>query len=156
MKIRILAINKTEKGWIQEGVDTYFQRVKRYVSVEFLILEGNSSAKKSPQEVMRDESQKFLKQFRPGDFIVLLDEKGKSFDSNGFAEWLNQKMIHVPGDLVFLIGGAYGFDSTVRNRANEIISLSDMTFTHQMVRLFFFEQLYRAFTILRNEPYHHS
>lgn len=156
MKIRVIAINKTDKGWVQEGVDTYFQRVKRYISVDFTILEGNTGSKRSPQEVMKEEGQKLMKQVKPGDFIVLLDEKGKKFDSNGFADWINQKMIHVSGDLVFLIGGAYGFDLAVRNRANEMISLSDMTFTHQMIRLFFLEQLYRAFTILRNEPYHHS
>ncbi|MFN8153665.1 MAG: 23S rRNA (pseudouridine(1915)-N(3))-methyltransferase RlmH [Bacteroidia bacterium] len=156
MKIKVVALNKTDKGWIQEGVDTFFQRVKRYISIEIFIVEGQTSLKKSPQEVMRDEGQKLLKMLRTGDFVVLLDEKGKRFGSEEFAGWLNQKMIHVSGDLVFLIGGAYGFDQSVRDRANETISLSDMTFTHQMIRILFLEQLYRAFTILRNEPYHHS
>lgn len=156
MKIRIIAINKTDKGWIQDGVDTYFQRVKRYVSAELLILEGVANSKRSSVEVMKEEGVKLMKQIRSGDFVVLLDEKGKRFDSTGFSGWINQKMIHGSGDLVFLIGGAYGFDLPVRNRANEVISLSDMTFTHQMIRIFFLEQLYRAFTILRNEPYHHS
>src|SRR5690606_424596 len=102
------------------------------------------------------EAELLFKQIQPADFLILLDEKGKEFSSVKFAEFLNKKMLSSVQHLVFAIGGPYGFDDSVYSRANEKLSLSRMTFSHQMVRLFFTEQLYRAFTILKGEPYHHE
>ena len=151
-----MAIGKTETGWVQDALDTYLGRLKKVAPIEWIELDAASSAKKQGEEALKEESAKILRQVKPGDFLVLLDEKGQEFDSVSFSVWMNRKMVSVQGDLVFVIGGAYGFHPEVKDRSKEKIALSQMTFTHQMVRVIFTEQLYRAFSILRNEPYHHS
>ena len=156
MKIKILFVNKTVGSWVKEGLSEYKSRLKRYLSVEFIELEMGSSAKRKVQEVVEEESTKILSYVKSGDHLVLLDENGSNLSSEGFANWLNKKFVSIQGDLIFVVGGAYGFHSDLKERANEQLSLSSMTFTHQMVRVIFAEQLYRAMTILKNEPYHHS
>ncbi|MBP7166875.1 MAG: 23S rRNA (pseudouridine(1915)-N(3))-methyltransferase RlmH [Bacteroidia bacterium] len=156
MKVRLLTVNKTDKGWVKEGADEFVARLKKYLQFEMKDLEISRTAAKSKQKSLEEESAKILGQLKPGDYLVLLDEKGKQFTSVGFSVWLNKKFVGINGDLVFVVGGPFGFGESVRARADEIISLSEMTFTHQMVRVFFIEQLYRAMTILKNEPYHHE
>ncbi len=156
MKIKILFVNKTVGSWVKEGLSEYKSRLKRYLSVEFIELEMGSSAKRKVQEVVEEESTKILSYVKSGDHLVLLDENGSNLSSEGFANWLNKKFVSIQGDLIFVVGGAYGFHSDLKERANEQLALSSMTFTHQMVRVIFAEQLYRAMTILKNEPYHHS
>ena len=156
MKIKILFVNKTVGSWVKEGLSEYKSRLKRYLSVEFIELEMGSSAKRKVQEVVEEESTKILSYVKSGDHLVLLDENGSNLSSEGFANRLNKKFVSIQGDLIFVVGGAYGFHSDLKERANEQLALSSMTFTHQMVRVIFAEQLYRAMTILKNEPYHHS
>lgn len=134
----------------------YTNRLKRYLTIDFAEVEISALSKKKPQDIVEEESAKILSMVKPGDYVVLLDEKGVSFSSEDFSKWLNKKFVSIQGDLFFVIGGAYGFHATLKDRANEKLALSEMTFTHQMVRVIFAEQLYRAMTILKNEPYHHS
>ena len=156
MKIKILFVNKTVGSWVKEGLAEYKSRLKRYLSVEFIELEMGSSAKRKVQEIVDEEYTKILSYVKSSDYLVLLDENGSNLSSEGFANWLNKKFVSIQGDLIFVVGGAYGFHSDLKERANEQLALSSMTFTHQMVRVIFAEQLYRAMTILKNEPYHHS
>ncbi|MBK9638564.1 MAG: 23S rRNA (pseudouridine(1915)-N(3))-methyltransferase RlmH [Bacteroidetes bacterium] len=156
MKIKVIFVNKTAGSWVKEGLTEYKSRLKRYLAVDFIELEMGSSTKRKEQEIMEDESSKILSNVKSIDHLVLLDENGSVLSSEEFAKWMNKKFISIQGDLIFVVGGAYGFHSDLKERANEQISLSSMTFTHQMVRVIFVEQLYRAMTILKNEPYHHS
>ncbi len=114
------------------------------------------NVKRSKQEILSEEAGRIINGIRPSDYVVLLDEKGENYSSQSFAVWLNKKFVSVQGDIVFIIGGPYGFHESVIARSSEKLSLSEMTFTHQMIRVFFTEQLYRAMTILKNEPYHHA
>ncbi len=156
MKIRVITVGKTDSGWLKEGLSTFFERLKRYLKIEWLEIEFQSNAKKSKSEVMQLEAVKILASIKSNDYVVLLDEKGKQYSSEEFAIWLNRKFVSIQEDIVFVIGGPYGFHDSVKARSSEKLALSEMTFTHQMVRIFFAEQLYRAMTILKNEPYHHS
>ena len=156
MKIKFIQIAKTEGSWLKTGISVYTERLSRYISFESKELEAVSVKGKSKEGILIAEADKIISMLRPTDYVVLLDETGNTFNSVDFAGWMNKKFTSVSGDIVFLVGGAYGFHSTIRNRAKESIALSSMTFTHQMVRLIFVEQLYRAMTILKNEPYHHS
>ncbi len=156
MKIKVLFVNKTVGSWVKEGLTEYKSRLKRYLSIDFIELEMGSSAKRKVQEIIDEESVKILSYVKSSDHLVLLDENGANLSSEEFAKWLNKKFVSIQGDLIFVVGGAYGFHSDLKERANEQLSLSKMTFTHQMVRVIFAEQLYRAMTILKNEPYHHS
>ncbi len=156
MKVKVLFVNKTVGSWVKEGLSEYKSRLKRYLSVDFIELEISASVKRKMQEILDDESTKILSHVKSNDHLVLLDENGANLSSEDFAKWLNKKFVSIQGDLIFVVGGAYGFHSNLKERANEQLSLSSMTFTHQMVRVIFAEQLYRAMTILKNEPYHHS
>lgn len=157
MKITLLAIGKTDDSYILEGVDKYLKRLKHYIKFEIQIIPDIKKAKNLSEEEQKiKESEQFLKNIQPTDFIVILDERGTELSSLQFADFLNKKMIASVSHLVFLIGGPYGFDQSIYQRANYKISLSKMTFSHQMIRLFFAEQIYRAFTILKGEPYHHE
>ncbi|MBK7965275.1 MAG: 23S rRNA (pseudouridine(1915)-N(3))-methyltransferase RlmH [Bacteroidetes bacterium] len=156
MKIKTIFINKTLPGWVMEGLSEYKRRLKRYLAVEFIEVVLNSSPKKNAKDVLDEEKVKILMHIKTSDYLVLLDEKGTEFSSEDFSKWLNKKFVSIQGDLIFVVGGAYGFHDELKERANEQIALSKMTFTHQMVRVVFTEQLYRAMTILKNEPYHHS
>lgn len=157
MKITLVAVGKTEDKYLIEGIEKYLGRLKHYINFSFVIIPDVKNTKHlSEAQQKSKEAELISKQINPGDTVLLLDEKGKKYSSVSFADYLNKQMIGSVQHLVFIIGGPYGFDETIYKRSNGSLSLSDMTFSHQMVRLFFVEQLYRAFTILKNEPYHHA
>ncbi|HTN00048.1 MAG TPA: 23S rRNA (pseudouridine(1915)-N(3))-methyltransferase RlmH [Pedobacter sp.] len=157
MKISLIAIGKTEDKYLIEGIEKYLSRLKHYINFNFTIIPDVKNTKNLTEAQQKNkEAEAIFKQINNSDVIILMDEKGKKYSSVLFANYLNKQMIGSVQHLVFIIGGPYGFDESIYKRANGTISLSDMTFSHQMVRLFFVEQLYRAFTILKNEPYHHA
>ncbi len=157
MKISLIAVGKTEDKYLIEGIEKYLNRLKHYINFNLVIIPDVKNTKNLTEAQQKTkEAEAIFKQINAGDVIVLMDEKGKKYSSVLFANYLNKQMIGSIQHLVFIIGGPYGFDESVYKRSNATISLSDMTFSHQMVRLFFVEQLYRAFTILKNEPYHHA
>lgn len=156
MKISCWAIAATDEAYLRTGIEQYKQRLAHYLSFEYRELEFKSKKAQSPEEHRSIEKAELLKLLKPSDYLVLLDDKGKEFASSGFAAWLQQKFNEPTGNIIFLIGGPYGFSQEIYQRANMQLSLSKLTFTHQMARLIFLEQLYRAMTILRNEKYHHE
>ena len=157
MKITLLAIGKTDDAYILEGVDKYLKRLKHYIKFEIVIIPVLKNTKNlSEEEQKTKEAELFFKYLQHTDQLAVLDEKGTELSSLQFADFLNKRMIGSVQNLVFLIGGPYGFDQSIYQKANYKISLSKMTFSHQMIRLFFVEQVYRAFTILKGEPYHHE
>ncbi len=157
MKITLIAVGKTEDKYLIEGIEKYLNRLKHYINFTVLIIPDIKNTKSlSEAQQKSKEAELINKQINPTDVVLLLDEKGKKYSSVSFSQYLNKQMIGSVQNLVFIIGGPYGFDESIYKRANSTMSLSDMTFSHQMVRLFFIEQLYRAFSILKNEPYHHA
>lgn len=157
MKITLYAIGKTDDKQLQSLTEIYTKRLKHYVSFTFEVIPDIKKVKNLTEEQQKKaEGEAILKQLLPSDRLILLDENGKSHSSVGFSKFLQKKMNSGLKNLVFVIGGPYGFSDEIYNRANGKISLSAMTFSHQMIRLFFVEQVYRAFTILKNEPYHHN
>ncbi|MCJ1806306.1 23S rRNA (pseudouridine(1915)-N(3))-methyltransferase RlmH [Flavobacterium covae] len=157
MNIRLIAIGKTDNKNLQTLIDDYIKRLSFYVKFDLEIIIDIKNAKNLSEVQQKEkEGELILAKLNPTDHLVLLDENGKSFSSIGFSEELQKKMNSGIKTLVFVIGGPYGFSDSVYKKANGKISLSAMTFSHQMVRLFFIEQVYRGFTILRNEPYHHQ
>lgn len=157
MKITLLTVGKTDRDWVKQGLDVYTSRLKHYIP--FVITEipelKNVSAL-SKEQIKAKEAELILKNLKPTDDVILLDERGKEYSSMEFAKVLQDKISYTGKDIVFIIGGAYGFSDDVYQRANSKMSLSRMTFSHQMVRAIFAEQIYRAFTIMRGEPYHHE
>jgi len=157
MKITLLTIGKTEDHYLLEGIDLYFKRLKHYIPFKILeIPELKNTKSLSRDQQKSKEAELILKNIISTDHVILLDENGIELSSKKFAYFLNKKLIGGQHHLVFIVGGPYGFSEEIFKRANEKVSLSKMTFSHQMVRLFFTEQLYRAFTILKGEPYHHD
>ena len=157
MKIKLIAIGKTDSKDLQPLIEEYSKRLSFYVSFNFEIIPDIKNAKNvSKKQQKIAEGNELLKRIEKSDTIIILDEKGKTFSSVEFSVFLQKKMNSGLKNLIFIIGGPYGFSEEIYQRANAKISLSTMTFSHQMVRLFFIEQLYRGFTILRNEPYHHN
>lgn len=157
MKIILLVVGKTTSANLREGIEEYARRVNRYFPFEIVELPDVKTSRKLTEEKQKEaEGALMLARFQPGDHVVLLDERGKELTSRQFAAELERKSVTLPRQLFFVVGGPYGFSPAVYDRANEKLSLSKMTFPHEMVRLFFAEQLYRACTILRNEPYHHD
>lgn len=157
MKISLICIGKTDDKFIQEGIDKYLKRLKHYVTFNIMVLPDIKNVKNMSEfQQMEKEAELFLKSIQATDFVVLLDEKGREFRSVEFSEYLQKRMLASVNHMVFLIGGPYGFASKVKERSNFSISLSKLTFSHQMVRLFFVEQIYRAFSIMKGEPYHHE
>ncbi|MDB0602558.1 23S rRNA (pseudouridine(1915)-N(3))-methyltransferase RlmH [Tenacibaculum maritimum] len=157
MKIKLLAIGKTDDKNLIQLIDTYQKRLKHYIKFELEIIPDIKNAKNlsSPQQ-REKEGELILSKIQNTDQLLLLDDKGKDFTSIGFSEYLQKKMNSGIKQLVLVIGGPYGFSDAVYKKATGKISLSRMTFSHQMIRLFIVEQLYRGFTILKNEPYHHE
>ena len=156
VKVLLVVIGKTNEQYLAEAVSKYQKRLKHYIQFEIVeILNIKNSKNMSASELMKKESELILKQLHPSDHVVILDNKGKDFTSSKFAEKIQRWMLSGIKRLVFVIGGSYGFSKHFYHRGNETISLSKMTFSHQMVRLFFIEQLYRGYTILNHEPYHH-
>ena len=157
MTITLLAIGKTDSAALQQLIEVYQQRLQHYIKFEYKLLPDIKNTKNlSVQQQKQQEGELLLKNLQKADVLVLLDEKGKQFSSLEFSSLLQKRMNSGIKNLVFAIGGPYGFSKDVYKRAQQQLSLSKMTFSHQMVRLFFIEQLYRGFTILRNEPYHHE
>ena len=156
MQIVFLVVGKTNDKYLLEGMAEYEKRLRKYISFNLEVIPELKRTKGlSESELKQREGKEILTKFKGGDCIILLDENGTQFSSVGFSNHLQKRMNAGYKRLVFVVGGPYGFSSDVYAKANEKMSLSKMTFSHQMVRLFFIEQIYRAFTILRNEPYHH-
>jgi 23S rRNA (pseudouridine1915-N3)-methyltransferase len=157
VKIKILAIGKTDDAHLQSLIEKYANRLRHYVGFNMEIIPDIKNSKNlSEAEQKRIEGEAILKKIQAADQVILLDERGRQHRSLELARDLQKKMNAGTRNLVLVIGGPYGFSESVYQRANEKLSLSKMTFSHQMIRLFLVEQLYRSFTILRNEPYHHE
>lgn len=157
MKITLLTVGKTDVKWVKEGLDLYVSRLYHYAPFQVReIPELKNVSALDREQIKVREGELILKSLRPSDEVVLLDEGGRELRSVEFASWLEERFSRGSRDIVFVIGGAYGFSKEVYARADSKLSLSKMTFSHQMVRTIFAEQLYRAFTIMRGEPYHHE
>lgn len=157
MKTCLLVIGKTDAAYIREGIEEYEKRLRRYIPYEMKVLPDVKNAKSMGEGIQKEkEGEMILEQLQPTDYVILLDERGRQYTSVEFSEFLAQKMLGGIKRLVFIVGGPYGFAEAVYQRGNDKISLSKMTFSHQMVRMIFAEQIYRAMTILKGEPYHHE
>lgn len=157
MKTVLLVIGKTDEEYLDYGIKKYTQRIARYAPFEMVVIPDVKNVKNmSESQQKQAEGQAILQQLTPGDQVILMDEKGKSYTSRQFADFYQKVTLMGVKRLVFVIGGPYGFSPEVYDRANGKISLSAMTFSHQLVRVIFAEQLYRAHTILKGEPYHHD
>ena len=157
MKICLLVIGKTDEDYLQKGLEIFMKRIPHYILFEMKVIPDIKNSKNLSEEQQKEkEGELILQQILSSDELFLLDEQGIEASSVGFAQFLEKKMLSGIKRLVFVIGGPYGFSANVYSRATGKISLSKMTFSHQMVRLIFAEQLYRAFTILKGEPYHHQ
>lgn len=153
----VVAVGKTDNPQLESLISTYVKRLGHYIGFQFESIPDIKNTKKLSESQQKEkEGLAILSKVTPSDYLVLLDEKGKQFTSMAFADYLQKKMNTGIKRLVFVIGGPYGFSEAVYAKAQEQLSLSNMTFSHQMVRLFMVEQLYRGFTILKNEPYHHQ
>lgn len=156
MKILLIQIDKTQDSYLSEGIDIYTKRLKNYTALDIATINvPKSTRQRSINEQKVEEGKLIFSQILSDDFLVLLDENGTEFNSEGFSKFILQKQNASVKRLVFLIGGPFGFSEEIYKRANYKMALSQLTFSHQMVRLFFLEQLYRAFTILKGEKYHH-
>ncbi len=156
MKIKLLLIGKTDESYLKQGIEKYTKRIKHYLSFDFITIPDLKNTRNLSEEQQKQkEGELILNQLNPADFVVLLDEKGKEYSSVDFSIFIEKQMISGLKNLIFIVGGPYGFSKQLYERSNIKISLSQMTFSHQMVRLIFVEQLYRAMSIIKGEPYHH-
>jgi 23S rRNA (pseudouridine1915-N3)-methyltransferase len=157
MKIALVLTGKTNEKHISDGVEIYYSRIRKYSGFDIITIPDIKNTRNMPgQEQKTKEGNKILQSISKDDYVVLLDERGKELRTAEFAEWLEKKITASVKRIVFVIGGAWGFSEEVYSRANFTLSLSKMTFPHQLVRLLFTEQLYRAFTVIKGEPYHHE
>ena len=157
MKIQLIVVGKTNQSFVQQGLDDFCSRLSHYFPFELETIPDIKNARNlSVEQLKTKEGESIIQSFQAGDFIVLLDERGKEFTSVKFAEYIAKQTHTGAKRLAFVIGGAYGFSPAVYEAAHEKIALSKMTFPHQLIRLIFAEQLYRAMTILYHEPYHHE
>lgn len=157
MKLCLLCIGKTNVDFVQEANEIYLKRLKHYIQTELEIIPEQKPWKKmKASDRVKAEGHAILDKLKPTDAVYLLDEKGKEYSSEGFSELLQKRMNSGVNRVVFIVGGAFGFSETIYKTYPQKISLSKMTFSHQMIRCFFLEQVYRAMTILRGEPYHNS
>lgn len=157
MKISLLVVGKTVHSYLNQGIDEYTKRISRYCPFSIQYIADAKTTKSLSQEQQKQlEGNNIAAALDKSDYVVLLDEHGKEFTSVDFSTYIERKMQSVPKRLVFIIGGPYGFSKEIYGRANEKISLSKMTFPHDLIRLVFTEQLYRAFSIIHHEPYHHE
>jgi len=153
----MLLIGKTDTEYLKQGIEEYEKRIRHYIPYESIVIPALKNVSGySPSEIKIREAEQLLKNISASDYLVLLDETGKEFGSVEFSAFLGQRFSSGIKSLVFIVGGAYGVSDSIKKKANFILSLSQMTFSHQMVRLFFLEQLYRGLTILNNESYHHK
>ncbi|GAB4497207.1 MAG: 23S rRNA (pseudouridine(1915)-N(3))-methyltransferase RlmH [Saprospiraceae bacterium] len=156
MKVELWAIGKTSEKYLEAGIEIFEKRLKNYLPFTWTILPDVKLKTTDGAKLKHEEGKMLLAKLTPDDYLVLLDERGQAFTSVELSRWLERRLASSQRRLIFLIGGAFGFSPEVYARANEQLALSKMTFSHQMVRLFFLEQLYRAMTILKNEPYHNE
>lgn len=157
MKITLLVVGKTTERYFTEAIDEYKNRLKHYIPFDLEVIPELKNTKSLSEAQQKEkEGELILKQVQPGDYLVLLDERGKEYSSVKFAEFIEKKTHSVSRRLIFVVGGPYGFSDKVYEAAQEKLSVSKMTFSHQMIRMIFVEQIYRAMTILNNEPYHHE
>ncbi|MBP1645510.1 MAG: rRNA methyltransferase [Bacteroidetes bacterium] len=157
MNIKLILVGKTEEKYLQEGIEIYEKRLKNYINFETIVIPSLKDTKNlSPQTVKEKEGELILKQTSKFDKIILFDEKGTEFTSMDYSAYLQKHMNAGVKNLCFVVGGAFGFSDEVYKRADQKVALSKMTFSHQMIRLLIVEQIYRAFTILKNEPYHNQ
>lgn len=157
MKIELKVVGKTAFDYLDTGIGIYQKRLRRYGDFKITVIPDVKNAKSlSQSQIKTKEGESILKKIEKSHFVILLDDKGKQFTSKEFSSYLENKLMPSGKNIIFIIGGAYGFSEAVYQRADSKISLSKMTFSHQMVRLFFTEQLYRAFSIINHEPYHHE
>lgn len=152
MKLRVLWVGKSKEEWVKEAVTEYSGRIRRYTPLELIEVRDEKGA--AAEEMRRRECERLEKQIPPNARVVIMDERGDLLDSRMFSEFISRERDSGCGEMVFVIGGAYGFSEEFRKRG-KLLSLSKMTFTHQMIRFFLLEQIYRAFTIINGEPYHH-
>ena len=157
MKIMLIQVGKTNEKYLEEGIGNYVNRLKHYSDFSIVTLPELKNAKSLSIEQQKEkDTETILKNLEPNDEIILLDEKGKEFTSTEFASYMEKKMASTRKRVVFVIGGPFGFSQKIYDIANGKVSISKMTFSHQMIRLLFVEQLYRAFTIIKGEHYHHE
>jgi len=155
MEIKLIVVGKTKSSELVRLINEYVKRINFYKKFKIIVVNSLKSKKNSEKEIKKIEGENVLKNIKKNELIFLLDENGKSFNSRKFANFLSNKF-KTNKSIVFVVGGAYGFSNEIKQKANEIISLSEMTFSHQIIRLFFTEQVYRALTILNNHPYHND
>lgn len=156
MKIKLILVGKTAEASVDAIVKDYSQRLQHYTKFEIEIIATNHHKNETPLKIKEKEAELLKKKLQDIDWIILLDDKGKSFTSEEFATQIENWMMQSKKTVAFVVGGAYGFSDEIYKMANTKISLSKMTFSHQIIRVVFMEQLYRAFTIINNEPYHHA
>lgn len=157
MKIELVVVGKTSIGYLKQGIEEYIKRLKHYVPFEIRYIDDIKNTKNISEDQQKQiEGVKILSLLDKSDFVVLLDERGKEYTSIEYSNYIQKRMLSGAKKVVFVIGGPYGFSQDVYNRANDKISFSKMTFNHEMIRLIFTEQLYRAYTIINHEPYHHE
>ena len=155
MEIKLIVVGKTKSSELVRLINEYVKRINFYKKFKIIVVNSLKSKKNSEKEIKKIEGENVLKNIKKNELIFLLDENGKSFNSRKFADFLSNKF-KTNKSIVFVVGGAYGFSNEIKQKSNEIISLSEMTFSHQIIRLFFTEQLYRALTIINNHPYHND
>ncbi|MBN1388332.1 MAG: 23S rRNA (pseudouridine(1915)-N(3))-methyltransferase RlmH [Bacteroidales bacterium] len=157
MKLSLIQVGKTDEKYLAEGLSVFYSRIRKMIPLEVITIKALKESGSKPESVLKkEEANEIASRFRQGDFIILLDEKGDQMTSRDFASFLQKIMNSGPRRIVFVIGGAWGLSDLLENSAERMLSLSSMTFSHQLVRLLFAEQLYRALTILRGIPYHHD
>ncbi len=157
MEIELLTVGKTSIRFVEDGIAEYIKRLKHYIPYSIKSIPDIKNVSKMEKTKQKElEGEKILESIAPSDFIILLDERGKEYSSIEFSGFIEKQMISGRRKVVFIVGGPYGFSEAVYRRSDSLLSLSKMTFNHEMVRLFFTEQVYRAMTILRGEPYHHE
>ena len=157
MKIVLVCLGATNNHYLQEGISNYIKRLKHYINFEIKEIIVSKNKKSSNKNItMNMESDLILSYLSQNDYVILLDEKGKIYNSKSFSKKIENFLLHSQKRLIFVVGGAFGFNDKLKTRANEMLSLSNMTFSHQIIRLFFLEQLYRSFTIINNHPYHNE
>ena len=157
MDITLITVGKTTTGYIQTGIEEYCKRLKRYIPFSIKCLPDIKNARKLTESQQKvEEGKLIISELSPSDYVVLLDERGEMLTSRGFSEFIQKGMLGGKKRMAFIVGGPYGFSEDVYSRADTKLSFSRMTFSHEMIRLFFTEQIYRAMTILKGEPYHHD
>ena len=157
MKIKLLCIGAVRDEAIATAISLYAKRIPFYWPFSMVCLPDVKTSKTAGTDKQKElEGERFLAEIAPGDWVVLLDERGRQYTSRQFADFISRKAVELPRSLIFVVGGPYGFSKAVYDRADAMLSLSNMTFPHELIRLFFVEQIYRAGTITRGEPYHHD